>query len=87
MEPLVWKHCYTCLDYAQERRDVIAGPLGAKAHREGRNAFEVVDEFMLAAHERHVSTGEPLRPGGPTRVTNPNAGRLMATYMMIGSRL
>lgn len=72
-----WKSCYTCRDYAEHRRAVIAGPLAVKARREDRDVIEVVDEFMLEAHERHLD-GTPLRPGGPTRVTDPAIGRLAA---------
>lgn len=81
-----WKSCYTCRDYAEHRRETIAGPLGAKARREGRDPIEVVDEFMWAAHERHLD-GAPLREGGPTRVTDPTAGRLLATFAMLGQNL
>ena len=73
----VWKSCYSCGDYATSQRERIAVPLADKARREGRDVIEVVDEFMLAAHERHIA-GEPLRPGGPTRVTDPAIGRLAA---------
>ncbi len=73
----VWKSCYSCRDYAETRRHALAEPLAEKARREGRDVIEVVDEFMLAAHDRHM-TGEPLRPDGPTRVTNPEFGRLAA---------
>lgn len=72
-----WKSCYSCRDYAEYRREVIAKPLAVKARREGRDVIEVVDEFMLAAHDRHLN-GDPLRPGGPTRVTDPTLGRLAA---------
>jgi hypothetical protein len=78
-----WASCYTCRDYARERREAIAVPLANKARTQGRDVVEVVDEFMAAAHERHL-TGEPLRPGGPVRVTNPTAGRLLATYALLG---
>jgi hypothetical protein len=84
MAEAFWKFCYTCRDYAEHRREALAVPLADKARREGRDVIEVVDEFMLAAHDRHL-TGEPLRPDGPTRVTNPDAGRLLATYALIGS--
>lgn len=83
----VWQSCYTCRDYARERREVIAVPLAEKARREGREVVAVVDDFMLAAHVRHVESGEPLRAGGPTRVTDPVAGRLLATYAMLGARV
>lgn len=72
-----WQTCFSCRDYAEHRRAVIAGPLADKAKRERRDVVSVVDEFMLAAHERHLA-GEPLRPGGPTRVTDPALGRLAA---------
>lgn len=72
-----WRSCYTCLDYTEHRREVLAGPLADRAIREGRDAVDVVDEFMAAAHERHLS-GTPLREGGPTRVTDPVLGRLAA---------
>lgn len=72
-----WKSCYTCRDYAEHRRHVIVEPLTDKAIREGRDVVEVVDEFMAAAHERHLS-GKTLREGGPTRVTDPALGRLAA---------
>lgn len=74
----VWQSCYTCRDYARERRDAISAPLAGKARREGRDVVEVVDEFMDAAHHRHVATREPLREGGPTRVIDPTIGRLAA---------
>lgn len=74
-----WKSCYTCRDYALARREVIAVPLGDKARREGRDVIEVVDEFMAAAHRRHLN-GEPLRPGGPTRIGDPALGRLAALF-------
>lgn len=73
----VWKSCYTCRDYTHHRREQLAEPLADKAIREGRDVIAVVDEFMLAAHERHMA-GEPLRPDGPTRVTHPDFGRLAA---------
>ena len=73
----VWANCYSCRDYALHRREVIAGPLAAKARWQGRDTVEVVDEFMLAAHARHLA-GQPLRPGGPTRVTDPDIGRFAA---------
>lgn len=76
-----WKSCYTCRDYAENRRHVLAAHLADKADREQRKATEVVDEFMDAAHERHVATGEPLRPDGPTRITDPEAGRLAALLL------
>lgn len=83
--PDIWKSCYTCRDYAEHRREVLAVPLADKARREGRDVIEVVDEFMLAAHDRHVDRGEPLRPGGPTSITSPAANRLI-TLMMLGSQ-
>lgn len=73
----VWKSCYTCRDYAESRRAVLAEPLANKAIREGRDVREVADEFMLGAHRRHLD-GQPLRPGGPTSVTDPAFGRLAA---------
>jgi hypothetical protein len=73
----VWHACYSCRDYALHRRETLAVPLADKARREGRDVIAVVDEFMLAAHDRHMA-GEPLRPDGPTRVTNPAIGRLAA---------
>jgi hypothetical protein len=78
-----WKSCYTCRDYAAHRRYQLAQPLGEKARREGRDVIEVVDEFMWAAHERHLD-GTPLRDGGPTRITDPTAGRLLTTLAMLG---
>jgi hypothetical protein len=72
-----WKSCYTCSDYAQHRRHTLAPALADKAQRENRDVVEVVDNFMLAAHDRHLA-GHPLREGGPTRVTDPNLGRLAA---------
>lgn len=75
----VWQSCYSCRDYALKRRSVLAPHMGDKAIREGREATEVVDEFMEAAHERHMA-GEPLYPGGPTRVTDPALGRLAALF-------
>ena len=66
-----WKSCYTCRDYATERREVIAQPLADKARLEGRDVIAVVDEFMDAAHVRHAVSGQPLREGGPTRITDP----------------
>lgn len=79
-----WKSCYSCRDYAEHRREALAVPLADKARREGRDVVEVVDLFMAAAHRRHMA-GEPLRPGGPTRATDPRIGRLLATYALIGS--
>ena len=79
----IWQSCYSCRDYAQHRRDDIARPLADRARREGREVIKVVDEFMLAAHDRHM-TGEPLREGGPTRVTDPTIGRF-AALMMLGN--
>jgi hypothetical protein len=75
----VWKSCYTCQDYLAdpEKRLALAHRFGDKARAEGRDPVAVVDEFMAAAHERHLA-GEPLRPGGPTRVTDPALGRLAA---------
>jgi hypothetical protein len=73
----VWKPCYSCRDYAEHRREQLAVPLADKARREGRDVIAVVDEFMLAAHKRHMA-GEPLREGGPTRVIDPAFGRLAA---------
>jgi hypothetical protein len=78
----VWKSCYTCRDYALHRRELLAGPLADKAQREGRDVVEVVDDFMLAAHDRHQA-GEPLRPGGPTRTTDPNLARTAALLAQI----
>ena len=79
MDHSAWKSCYTCHDYLAdvEKRLVLADRLGEKAKRERREPTAVVDEFMDAAHERHLA-GEPLRPGGPTRVTDPWMGRLAA---------
>jgi hypothetical protein len=79
-----WKSCYSCGDYREHRRESLAQPLADKARREGRDVIEVVDEFMGAAHERHLS-GTPLREDGPTRVTNPLAGRILSTYALLGS--
>lgn len=72
-----WKSCYTCRDYSVTQRERIAVPLANKARREGRPVIEVVDEFMWAAHQRHLD-GQPLRPDGPTRTTDPTFGRLAA---------
>lgn len=72
-----WQECFACRDYAEHRRAVLVGPLTDKALREGRDVVEVVDGFMLAAHDRHMA-GTPLRDGGPTRVTNPDLGRMAA---------
>lgn len=72
-----WTSCYSCRDYSKKRRGVIAIPLAKKAEQERRDAEGVVDEFMQAAHERHMA-GNPLYPGGPTRVTDPELGRLAA---------
>lgn len=69
-----WKACYACRDYAEHRADVIVQPLADKAIRERRPVQEVVNEFMWAAHARHLE-GEPLRPGGPTRVLGPTLMR------------
>lgn len=74
-----WKHCFSCRDYATARRSTIPQPLADKARREDRDVTEVVDEFMMAAHDRHMS-GEPLRPDGPTRVTDPTLGRIAALW-------
>ena len=76
-KPAPWRSCYTCRDYAQHRIDVITQPLADKAEREDRDAAEVVEEYMAAAHARHLA-GDPLREGGPTRVTDPTLGRLAA---------
>lgn len=80
----VWAACYSCRDYVEHRRETLAPFLAAKARREGRDVIPVVDEFMLAAHDRHLD-GTPLRNGGPTRITDPLAGRLLATYALLGS--
>lgn len=77
MSASAWRSCFSCRDYAQHRRTALAKPLAAKAEREQRAAEEVVDEFMSAAHARHMA-GVPLREGGPTRVTDPAIGRLAA---------
>lgn len=77
----IWHHCYTCRDYSTHRRDALVGPLSDKAIKEGRDVAEVVDEFMNAAHERHLD-GTPLRPGGPARITDPAIGRLMAVLSL-----
>ena len=74
----IWKHCYTCCDYVDYRREVIVQPLADKADREGRDAADVVNEFMMNAHARHVRTGLPLRPDGPTRIIDPSLGRVAA---------
>lgn len=79
----VWMYCFTCRDYALNRREVIAEPLADKAQRESREVVEVVDEFMIAAHRRHTSTGEPLLPGGPTELMDP-ALRKLATMLTSG---
>lgn len=73
----VWRSCYSCRDYAEHRRDALAAPLADKAIREHRDVDEVVNEFMSAAHARHVY-GTPLRPGGPTRITDPAISRFAA---------
>ncbi len=73
----IWQSCYTCRDYATYRREELALPLAKKASREGREVVEVVDEFMIAAHNRHLD-GTPLREGGPTRVLDPMVGRMAA---------
>lgn len=86
MTPLaraVWKSCYSCRDYAEHRREAIAKPLADKARREGRDVLDVVDDFMLAAHRRHLD-GEPLRPGGPTQIIDPTVGRKLAAYALLG---
>lgn len=80
----IWSHCYTCRDYAQKRREVIAGPLADKAQRENRDVVEVVDEFMLAAHSRHMNTREPLYTGGPTGIFNPAIRKLAALVNAAG---
>lgn len=77
MSEPIWRSCYTCRDYSTHRREALVEPLADKAIRERRDIVEVVDEFMNAAHERHLD-GTPLRPGGPTRITNPAIGRLVA---------
>lgn len=77
MSAEAWKSCYSCRDYAEHRRDALAEPLADKAIREGRPVVEVVDEFMMAAHDRHLA-GTSLRPGGPTRVIDPALGRVAA---------
>lgn len=75
-----WKMCFKCRDYAHARKEILAPKLAAKAELASgeRSIIEVIDEFMMAAHRRHVESGEPLRPGGPTRVTDPAVGRLNA---------
>ena len=75
--PPAWRSCYTCRDYLEHRQFVLIQPLAAKADREDRDPVEVVDEYMAAAHARHLA-GQPLREGGPTRVTDPTLGRLAA---------
>lgn len=83
MQP-IWTYCFTCRDYADKRRDVIAEPLAEKAHREDRDVVEVVNEFMNAAHARHIESGEPLLPGGPSDVFNP-AVRRLSTMLLAGT--
>lgn len=73
--------CYTCLDYLEHRQDTLPRVIVAKAQRENRLGSEVFAEFMQAAHQRHLD-GEPLRPGGPTRVTDPYLGRIAAVMAM-----
>lgn len=75
------EHCYTCLDYLDHRQDSLPRLLAEKARREGRPGAEVFAEFMFAAHLRHLE-GAPLRPGGPTRLTDPYLGRVAAVMAM-----
>lgn len=86
MSGQAWQSCFTCRDYAEHRREQLAPHLADKARREGRDVIEVADEFMMAAHVRHLN-GVPLREAGPTRVTNPEIGRILATYAMLGAAL
>jgi hypothetical protein len=82
----VWTYCFTCRDYADKRREVIAKPLSEKAQREGRDVVNVVDEFMNAAHSRHMTHNIPLLPSGPTGIVDPSLRRLatMLTSGVIG---
>lgn len=72
-----WQACYSCRDYAQQRQDQLAQPLTDKANREKRDVIDIVDEFMLKAHDRHMA-GTPLYPGGPVTITDPMISRLAA---------
>lgn len=76
-----WRYCYTCRDYLSTRRERLAIELGKRAKQTGRDVIELADEFMDAAHQRHLD-GQPLREGGPTRVTDPVSGRLAALAML-----
>lgn len=78
MTAQLWQVCFTCRDYAKMRRDLLAEPLANKAQKEGRDVIEVVDEFMNAAHKRHMDANSPLYPGGPSTVTDPRLSRLAA---------
>lgn len=75
----VWRICHTCQDYLDHgtKRKVLSDELALKAFRDGLKAEDVVDEFMLAAHKRHMD-GYPLREDGPTRMTDPYLGRMAA---------
>lgn len=75
--------CCTCADYLQHREDTLPLLIANSARRQGRDGVEVFEEFMTAAHQRHLD-GEPLRPDGPTRVTDPYLGRL-AALMALGA--
>lgn len=78
--------CYTCLDYLRHRQDTLPRLIATKADREGRPGREVFEESMDAAHARHLD-GEPLRPGGPTRITDPYAGRLAALMALASTTI
>lgn len=79
------ERCYSCLDYLNHRQDSLPELIAIKANREGRPGREVFEEYMTGAHRRHLD-GEPLRPGGPTRITDPYLGR-MAALMALGAGL
>jgi len=85
-EPAIWKFCHTCRDYAEKRREAIALPLAARAKQQGRHITVVVDEYMMQAHARHMITGQPLLPGGPTGLINPATRRLVATMAALRER-
>lgn len=75
----IWRVCFTCqdyLDYRSKARDLSIA-VAAKAKRDGLEVEEVIEEFMLAAHDRHMA-GEPLREDGPTRMTDPYLGKMAA---------
>lgn len=70
--------CYTCRDYMVFRFNVLARALADKAIETGRDPEEIAADYMTKVHDRHMTSGEPLREGGPTRVINPQIGQAVA---------